>query len=284
MIKVLKTDLFRLFRLKAFYIFPIFVTVVLLVETMLSGVIKSSETEVDNGNISITVSVDAPEPASGSQYQEFGISTLIGTLTDGTLLLFLGLVLVIFATNESKNGFVKTAAGCVQDKGYMPLSKIAVGTVIVVIYTAEFAVLRLIFTLITAALSGKTPKYVCLPAGDAGKFAGYILLCILVHIAFSALLMLLHELLRSRAIGIVWIFLESTGLFAQIASALVMALQAWLDILPGFNISKYLLINNISDGYASKAFNPMIVLIMSLVYAVCAGAGAVWMAKYRDVR
>ncbi|MCR5330620.1 MAG: hypothetical protein K6E62_05450 [Lachnospiraceae bacterium] len=284
MIKVLKTDLFRLFRTKAFYVFPIFVTVILVLEVMLSGVKISDEPEVYNEDGNVTVSIDINEIPSEDQYEQFGISTLLGVVTDGTLLMFLGIALVIFATNESRNGFVKTAAGCVQDKGYMPLSKIAVSAVIVVIYILEFAVLRFVFTAITAAISGRSLQYVSLPRGDAGKFAGYILLCILVHIAFSAMLMLMHELFRSRAIGIVWIFLESTGLFARLVSAMVMMLQTWFKILPDFNISKYLLMNNISDGYASKAFNPVTVLVMCLVYTGFAGGLAVWMAKYKDVR
>ena len=284
MIKVFKTDLFRLFRSKTFYVFPIFVTVILIIELLFSAVVKEAESEVYNEDGSMTVSIDIKETPSEEQYEKFGISTLLESITDGTLLLFLGIALVIFATNESRNGFVKTAAGCVQDKGYMPLSKIAVGAVIVVIYTLEFAVLRFIFTAFTAAINGKSLKYVSLPEGDAGKFAGYILLCVLVHIAFSAMLMLMHEMFRSRAIGIVWIFLESTGLFAQLASALVVMLQTWFKILPDFNISNYLLMNNISDGYASKAFNPVILLIMSLIYIGCAGGAAMWMAKHRDVR
>ncbi|MCR5322245.1 MAG: hypothetical protein K6E85_03070 [Lachnospiraceae bacterium] len=329
MIKVFKTDLFRLFRSRSFYAFPIFVTVIMLLQLMLSGVVvevEESDTAGDSGIVAVdytvsdtdddgelqtndtdssaapqtdssdtigayaasevndTTAAQSNDTATGRKYTEIGIITLLETLSDGTLLLFMGIVLVIFATNESKNGFVKTAAGCVADKGYMPVSKIATGLVITVIYTLEFAVIKLIFTALAAAINDKPLKYVSIPEGDVGKYAAFILLCVLVHVAFAVLLMLLHELLRSRAVGIVWIFIESAGLFANLVASFFSMLQSWFKILPGFNITKYLLMSNLNGGYASEAYDPAIVLVMSLIYLGCGAAAAVWMAKHKDVR
>ena len=300
MIKVFKTDLFRLFRSKSFYAFPIFLIVFLTIELMFSGIVKETGTEVaedgtetvfetssdaDGAGVSIEVRVDAgQEESTENAYTEYGIKDLLGAVTDGMILMFLGITLVIFATNETKNGFIKTAAVCVSDKAYMPLSKIAVSLVITVIYVIEFAVLRFIFTFLSSAITGRPLKYVSLPEGDAGRFAAYILLCVLVHVAFSALLMLLHELFRSRAIGIVWIFVEAAGLFGEIIILLFVFLREGLHVFEGFEISKYLLMNNIMNGYTSAAYNPATVLVMSLIYLICGGGAAMWLAKHKDVR
>ena len=107
MIKVFKTDLFRLFRTKAFYAFPVFIVIVMSLELMFTGIKKQEETA------SYTVET-AVETAA---YTEFGIRDMLGSVSDGLLLLFLGISAVMFATSESRNGFNKYAAGCVADRG-----------------------------------------------------------------------------------------------------------------------------------------------------------------------
>ena len=306
MIRVLKTDLFRLFRSKAFYAFPITLVIFFTLEMMFSAVInevesgQTADTEIsqietetaqtgpDSGvTAEITVSVDTQagsDTAKNKNYTGFGIKDLFGSLTDGLLLLFLGITAVIFATCETRNGFVKTAAGCISDRGFMPLSKIAAGIVTLAVYIVEFAVIRFAFTALTALLSGKPLKFVPLPEGDVGKYTIYILICILVHIAMIALMSLLHELTHNRAAGIVTIFIVSMGLIGQILMALMDVFKSMTGLLKDFDISKYLMINNITEGYNAPQFHASITFVISLIYLIGGTLLSVWLAKRKDIR
>ncbi len=322
MIRVFKTDMFRLFRSTAFYAFPLMLVVFFTVEMFFSAVVNEPETETetsgsavntetgteDNASEGFSVSIgytssstedyDTPgtdvtadtdgisddHGTGGTPYVPFGIGTLTGSLTDGLLMFFLGITVVIFATCETKNGFVKNAAGCVSDRGFMPLSKIAVGIVTIVIYTAEFAVIRFLFTALSALLRGRPLKYMPMPKDDAGRFFGYIMLCILAHIALTALLILLHELVHNRAAGLVAAFVISTGMLGELLNGMVHGIRLWTGLLKDFDINRYLLLSNMYGGYKGAGYHPSTMLLMCTVYIVAGTAGAVWVAKRKDIR
>ena len=127
MIRVLKTDFFRLFRTKAFYAYPIFLVIILTLELTLMGIMTEKENVTDNDN-GVTVeyysadeNTDVQEDAAGA-YTNFGIMDAFSSLSDGLLMLFLGITVVMFATSETRSGFNKNAAGCLNDRACMPLS------------------------------------------------------------------------------------------------------------------------------------------------------------------
>ena len=294
MIKVLKTDLFRLFRSKAFYAFPIVLIIVFSLEMVLSAVVDEGpvvETEISemtedgaSGSENTLANATGTDNIAGKKYTSFGIRDLVDAMTDGLLLLFLGITLIMFATSESRSGFIKTAAGCVSDRGFMPVSKILIGIVILFTYIVEYAVIRFVFYGLSALASGKPLQYTKLPDGDAGKFLGYIMLCILAHIAIVALMILLYEVSHNRALGIVTVFVISAGLLGQILTGIVALIQMLFEIWKDFDISKYLLMSNMDAGYNAPGYHPIIMLVISIIYLVGGTAGAVWVAKYRDIR
>ena len=159
-----------------------------------------------------------------------------------------------------------------------------VGIVILAVYTAEYAVIRFIFTGLRALFTGKPLSYTSLPEGDAGRYAVYILLCLMVHVAVTALLIMLHELTQNRAAGIVIIFLIAAGLFGQLAIGITSMLQQMLGILEGFDISRYLMMSNIDKGYASESYHPGILFVIAAVYLAGGTAAAVLTARRKDVR
>ena len=347
MIRILKTDLFRLFRSKVLLAFPLLLAFSLLMSLLVSNnVTYSTDEEIGwdqgtgtakyqdpdhervrggyiNRNIdpedvkeaefadNVTYNgTDAPMEVSITEddgvvvsvtlqpgesfmyltndYEQrhvfTGLPDLFEALFDGLILFLLGLTIVIFCTCETREGFVKNAAGCAIDRRYMPISKMIVGFVVFVIYVAEFVIYHLLSVLIESAITGKSIFFRPLPEGDAGKFWGFIIVCVLIHMAFTALLVMLHELTGNRALGIVSAAILAFGILEYMANGAVYLLKHFFHILNGFNIDKYLLLQNIKQGYDDAAYHPQTVLILTLVYLIAGAVLAIVITKKRDVR
>ncbi|MBR4143883.1 MAG: hypothetical protein IKU06_00325 [Lachnospiraceae bacterium] len=332
MIRILKTDLFRLFRSKVILAFPIVLTISLIFSMLFANVVDEQEnqdipnspkvpggivctiadpdkldrnypglhyndtdkpmqiiyTEEDGVEVNITIQ---PGEAFISTDEDFksrhvfvGLTDLFDCLYDGFILLFMGLTIIIFSTCETRSGFVKNAAGCAIDRRYMPLSKMIVGIVAIVMYTIEFIIYRFLGTFIECMCTGRSFYWTKLPEGDNGKFWQFIIVCVLVHLAIDALLVMMHELAGNRALGIVFAVIFSFGIFEKLAQGVVYLLNHFFHILEGFDINKYLLIMNIGNGYNDAAYHQNIAIILALVYLVVGTVLAMMITKKRDVR
>ncbi len=303
MIKVLKTDLFRLFKSKAFYVYPIFILVIVILGNILAAYVKEMEEETDTqGGLTATVYEEGTETdiinadieiktgkaVTDSEKEKLTvkISTVefFGNYFNGEILLFLGIVLVIFCTCETRFGFVKNAAGSVSDRGFMPLSKMIIGIVITVIYILEYAAIYASVQLITALISGNKIEYEALPVGDGPKFVEFLLITALVYIAFIAMTTALHELTHNRALGIVLAFVFSTTLLEQLLEGLMSLLQRFLGVFEGVEIKKYMLMTNVYDGYLSENYHPGTTIVLSLVYIAVFTFLAVFISKKKEIR
>ena len=268
MIRVLKTDFFRAFRTKAFYVYPIFVVFMCVLELLLGvSTVSDGETVV---NVVRSISI--------------GPEVLLADLHDGLLMLFLGLFLVIFCTDESKDGFLKNAAGSVSQRAVMPISKIIVGTVTIFIYALEFAVIKGLFYGIEAIIQGASVKYAPIPAGDIGKYTVFILLCLMVHAVIVILLVLMHELTHNRALGIVFIFIYSAELFDKLVIGFTNLLKSEFGLFTNVTFNKFLMMFNILDGYKGEYYAPLRLLIICLVWGITFGMAALVISEKKDIK
>ena len=336
MIRILKTDLFRLFRSKVIWVYPIVIIAAMLIGSLLSvktdskseenNEARGERVEVDGGfiikvyvpgedpNIQGTVYTnDTAEPMNISYKEDDGhevnvtiqpgetfisddtglvkrhvvtnLPELFSSLSDGLLLLFLGITLVIFATCETRAGFIKNAAGCAMDRRYMPLSKIIIGIVILFMYAAEYFVIELAGKFVCGLFTGRSlfirPGFL---DGDAGKFWGFIGICLLIHIAFIVLTIMIHELIGNRALGIVFSLIIGGGILENMANGLVYLLNHFFGILQGFDINKYLLLKNIERGFYDPAYHSQIMLVMTAIYIAAGTILAMFIAKKKDIR
>lgn len=268
MIRVLKADLFRMFRTKAFYVFPIFTVCFLFVEMFASA---------------SSVAVSELGEAAGTTIA-IGPTQLLDCLQDGMLMLFLGIFLVIFCTDESRNGFLKNAVGTVSRRAIMPVSKIIVGIVTLFIYIVEFAVIKICFILAAAGIGGQKPVYSGIPEGDMGRYIIFLMLCILVHIVIVSLLVAMHELTHNRAIGIVFIFLYAGMLLGKIIIALGDLVNSLLGLASDFETEHYLMLNSITGGYNGAGFSPSRLLIVCLIWGCLSVTGALLLSEKRDIK
>jgi len=297
MIRVIKTDLFRLFRTKAFYVYPIFVTVVMIVGLLFSKINSSSNVTVKieyqsemqiEEQESITAADENRDEDKGTVKVTFGWKQALESLYDSLMVFFLALTLMIFYTNESKNGFIKNSAGCVKDRMYMTFSKIVAGIVVLFIYIIEFAIISFIFSMLTAVLAGVKPEFVALTGNEAGNFWIFIGICLLAHIAIICILVFIYELTHSRAVGIVFGFLLAATLINQIIHGFVEVLQKNFGLLKEFDVGKYLMFENLlkagDHGFDPSAYYPGTVTVMALIYTVLFGIMAAVVFKKKEVR
>jgi len=274
MIKVIKTDLFRLFRTKSFYAFPIFTAFVYVIQF----IFKYIRIETEN------ISINADAAAQAGNKIIFGVNDFFGCLNDGLVLVFLGVALMIFCTNETRKGFVKNAAGCVANRIYMPVSKIFVGVFILVVYVVEFTVIRSIAMLIESLISGRRISYEAIPAGELGTYAGFVAIAFFVNVTFIVLMVMIHELTYSKAIGITFIFLAGSLLLERIIVGAFALLRVQLGWFENINVGDYMLIMGISDGYKAAAYHPANLVVMCSIYTVIGVATALVAAKNRELR
>ena len=297
MLRVLRTDLFRLFRSKCFYAYPVFLCITLILSLVFS--VHESHTEetsndtrtevtedADDGEfgIEIKVGIDDAGRNDDEKIMTIGWKDLLEAMYDGMAIMFTTIVLIIFSTSETKRGFIKNAAGCVKDRAHMVLSKMIIGAVINVIYVIEYAVIAAISISLSAVISGRSLQWEGLPQGKAMENVGFYILCFCVNIAFITMILLIHEVFRSRSIGVVLAFILTSGLIEQMIHGCVYLIRQFFGILEDFNIGKYLLQENINEGFGKAAYFPENVGIMCLIYIFGCTILAVWVSRKKDIR
>ncbi len=268
MIRVLKTDIFRAVRTKMFYVFPIFMVLFQVAEFLLQAV----KTETETGE-------------TGPVLNEFIFSApdLFSRLGDGMIMLFLGLFLAAFCNDESKNGFCKNVVGRVADRAYMPVSKMIVGTLALFVYIAEAIVIRTGFVAMQFAFAGKKLVWTALPDADKKGFITFLVLCIIGHIAFAAFLVLSHELLHSRAFGMVFAFLFSTAMLDQLLFMLQEILKSQFGILKDVELGKYLMVTMMSEGWKSPLYSSGRLFLIAMIIGIPSAVAAIAVARKKDV-
>jgi len=316
MLRVLRTDLYRLFRSKSFYVYPVVVTFVLIISVIFSFkttdetqeaakaeqaglvVVSSEENDIDEETEGVRKTPIAEFEAGfndgyrgeigytdqNGKYVYIGWEALTESFYDGFTIFFIGMILVIFATSETRKGFIKNSTGCIKDRSYMVMSKIIVGITIMVCYVLEYVALSSIFTVIRAVVNGSSIRWKSLPSGSGPKYFGFVLTCFVIFIAIITILELMHEITGSRALGIVIAFGLTSTLLEQLAHGVVELLRFLFDILRDFDIGKYLLMENIVEGYNSEHYHPEIALTMSLIYIVVGIILSIVIIRKKDIK
>ena len=297
MLRVLRTDLYRLFRSRSFYVYPAFLCLTLILSLMFSytnghtvetGDGKQTEDSVNGFNdgfaVEIELNTDKVRPLDDNKPIMIGWNDLLESLYDGLTLIFMAIVLMIFSTSETRRGFIKNSVGCVKNREYMVLSKMFIGIVITVIYTAEYAVMAVINKLLRALISGNSLQWEAFPEGEGWEIAGFYIVCFCVDLAYIAILLLVHEIFSSRAIEILLAFMLTAGVIEQMVHGIIYMLRQFFGILTDFNVGKYLLLENISGGYGKAECFPGSISIMCLIYILGCTILALWVFRKKDIR
>ena len=194
--RILKTDLYRLFRGIAFYIFPAAMLIVLL------------------------FSISSDHTAGMTATIEDILADLIATMRYLTFIPVCMLVTYLWNA-ETRNGYIKNIAGIVKGREITAITKLITGAVVTVLYV----IVTFMFVLISRLIGGYK-----IVLGSPLKMLGELCYWILICFAAVALMELIHELTHSSALGYILSIMIWTGMLEEIIIMISSLISSEFDI------------------------------------------------------
>ena len=290
MLNIIKMDLYKVFKMRSFYVVNILAIVfgVIMAMNMVPTSFETSTSEsvaIENVDKSSSGSDTKDEPGAniGIQVDTSGIKDVTQNavfvygqlLSSGIYVLFSVIFVIIFVSSENKNGYIKNIGGQVKHRRQLFISKmITVG-----VYTVLFDVLMFLVEIILWMICLKK-----LSLGD-GSFSGYIsfiIFQVLLQYTFMMVCATIEVVTKSRVFGMTTAVCLSTGM----GTTICMAIDAGVKRITGFEIAleKYLIttkINSIAPGISMTQQTKLVVFIV-IYLAVAAAVGMISMEK-RDL-
>jgi len=290
MLNVIKMDLYKMFKMKSFYVvtiiamaFGIIMAMNLMPETSDSNT-SSNKTMVESTDKnSASDSEDNSEVKIGVQIDTTGIKNTTPNavyvygklLSSGIYLLFSVIFVMIFVSSENKNGYIKNIGGQVRHRRQLFISKMAV----IGIYTVLF---DLIMFLVEAVVWMICTKKISLGAGCFDGYISFIVFQVLLQYAFLMVCATIEAVIKNRVFGMTAAVCLSIG----VGPFICMAIDVGVHKLTGFTveIEKYLITTKINSLVPSESMSQLLSLTMFvIVYLVIAAAAGIISTEKRDM-
>ena len=201
MLNMIRMELYRMVRMKSFWVILIIVGVMNVITVSLNDVmmdspelqqaLEATQAKEDDpvSNIGMSITMERNEDGS------YGFLEIITAAAKGMLCaLFIGIFTVIFATADFNTGYIKNYGGAVKHRWHMVAAK---GTAVLV-YTIMFFALFIASSCLGVFIGGH--KIVMDPAGKI-----FEVLCIqgLLHVVFGWIIMSLCVIVRNNLISMI---------------------------------------------------------------------------------
>lgn len=291
MLNVIKMDLYKLFKMKSFYV----VTIIAIVFGIIMAMSLMPETSDTNTSSNKTVIESTDKNSADSDLQddsEAKIGVQIDTsgiknttpnavyvygklLSSGIYLLFSVIFVMIFVSSENKNGYIKNIGGQVRHRRQLFISKMAV----IGIYTVLFDV---IMFLVEAVVWMICTKKLSLGEGSFDGYISFIIFQMLLQYAFLMVCATIETVIKNRVFGMTVAVCLSIG----VGPLICMAIDVGVHKLTGFTveIEKYLITTKINSLVPGESMSQQLNLIMFvIVYLVIAAAAGIISMEKRDM-
>ena len=291
MLNVIKMDLYKLFKMKSFYV----VTIIAIVFGIIMAMSLMPETSDTNTSSNKTVIESTDKNSADSDLQdnsEAKIGVQIDTsgiknttpnavyvygklLSSGIYLLFSVIFVMIFVSSENKNGYIKNIGGQVRHRRQLFISKMAV----IGIYTVLFDV---IMFLVEAVVWMICTKKLSLGEGSFDGYISFIIFQMLLQYAFLMVCATIETVIKNRVFGMTAAVCLSIG----VGPLICMAIDVGVHKLTGFTveIQKYLITTKINSLVPGESMSQQLNLIMFvIVYLVIAAAAGIISMEKRDM-
>ncbi len=291
MLNVIKMDLYKLFKMKSFYV----VTIIAIVFGIIMAMSLMPETSDTNTSSNKTVIESTDKNSADSDLQddsEAKIGVQIDTsgiknttpnavyvygklLSSGIYLLFSVIFVMIFVSSENKNGYIKNIGGQVRHRRQLFISKMAV----IGIYTVLFDV---IMFLVEAVVWMICTKKLSLGEGSFDGYISFIIFQMLLQYAFLMVCATIETVIKNRVFGMTAAVCLSIG----VGPLICMAIDVGVHKLTGFTveIEKYLITTKINSLVPGESMSQQLNLIMFvIVYLVIAAAAGIISMEKRDM-
>lgn len=260
MLRILKSDLYRLLRSKSFWIYPGICVLVSFI-----GIIQGVTSGVD-------------------EFQVY-FSILFDDLSSHVVFLFAGIVLVLLYGEELKTGIVKYSYSCCGPRWILVVSRMLVATMITLFYTLVEVVLKLprpVFLYLFAK-----EKYPCKSLGDyyclrIFKADVYgVLIAFFVTVSALMLVLAIYEITFGRSLAVIFTLLLGTGFLEGMIVLGEMLLCIMTNYQGEFRIEHYMLFQDYEWG--PNGLQTLRILVVAFVYLVGGAAVSIWKAETKDV-
>ncbi|MBO7631599.1 MAG: hypothetical protein J6S78_04645, partial [Lachnospiraceae bacterium] len=201
MLNMFRMELYRMVRMKSFWVILIIVGVMNVLTVSLNDAMKAdpeiqqaleaAESEKDDSVTNIGMSITMERNEDGS----YGFLEIITSAAKGMLcVLFIGIFTVIFATADFNTGYIKNYGGAVRHRWHMVAAKATA----VLAYTVLFFALFIFSSVLGVYIGGH--KLVLDPAGKIVE-----VLCVqgLLHVVFGWIIMSICLVIRNNLISMI---------------------------------------------------------------------------------
>lgn len=200
MFNMIRSDFYRMVRMKSFYIIMIIIVVMNIASFVASKAVQNDEAYMEY----LEKTADQQEEAGAS---DIGMSIMIKAEPDGKFelytlcksflggymgLLFLGIFVVIFASADFNNGYIKNYGGQLRFRTRVMCSK----SVCLVAYTFILFASIILSSCLGIWLDGTEIK-----VSDAGKLVDFLSVQFLLHVAFATIITAICVIVRSNLIA-----------------------------------------------------------------------------------
>lgn len=290
MLNVIKMDLYKMFKMKSFYV----VTIIVMAFGIIMAMNLMPETSDTNtsSNKTVVESTDKNSASDSEDNSEVKIGVQIDTtgiknttpnavyvygklLSSGIYLLFSVIFVMIFVSSENKNGYIKNIGGQVRHRRQLFISKMAV----IGIYTVLF---DLIMFLVEAVVWMICTKKISLGAGSFDGYISFIVFQMLLQYAFLMVCATIEAVIKNRVFGMTAAVCLSIG----VGPFICMAIDVGVHKLTGFTveIEKYLITTKINSLVPGESMSQLLNLTMFvIVYLVIAAAAGIISTEKRDM-
>ena len=272
MLNLIKMDLYRLRRMKSFWIM-IAVTVlfaglsVFLTDYALN---LTNDVSVQSGAVIFDMA------GLEGEVTKIDLTEFVNTDVAGMNLLILCVIFApMFVNGEQKNGFIKNIAGQMHSRGKLVLSKLVAVAVQVAVIFASY--------ILTMTVMGKLLWADKLVLDSFGEFARIIGIHYLLHFAMAVLVTALTVMLRGSGLSMTFGIICSTGA-AQLIYQLANMLLHKCGVCESFSIGDYALesciravVPGIQGGDLTR------VLAVGIGFMLVSALSAMFVMRKRDV-
>lgn len=273
MLNLVKMDMYRLVRMKSFWIMIAVTVLLACLSVFLTDYALNLQNDVSMESGAIIFDM----AGMAGEITKIDVTDFVNTDLAGLNLLILCVIFgSLFVNGEQKNGFVKNIAGQLPNRGLLVLSKlVAVAVQVTVIFAAYILTMTVLGKVLWA------DKLVLDSFGDLAKVIG---IHYLLHFAMAVLVSGLTLMLRGSGLSMTFGIICSTGA-AQLIYRLVNILLHKCGVSESFDIADFALescIHAVTPGLQGGDLTRM--LAVGIGFILVSTLGAILVMQKRDIR
>ncbi len=283
MLDILRMDLFRMRKMRAFFVTLIVASLLMAISTFTEKLMRDAYKKLieEDGDTAAVQELEEDEDAEALLNEDPEVEDMSKPYVDQIYAsyisgMFPALMIVIFTVlfvnADHVSGFIKSIGGQVRHRWHIVVSKI----ICILLYTLIMLLFLLCLqTVLNLVFFGEVSF------NDTGKLITYIMLGFLMNGAFAMMAAAITIFSRSNLIGLLVSILDALGMFNLIAM-LVNLLLGKADIK--FDLNKYMLSYCINQVHYGSTFSSASheLIVAGCFFAVCM-AGSLFIFKKKDI-